>query len=81
MSSMVFRLDVEPLDEHRATIEALVPFVDGRSLVDLVEDFEVGQGCEPSGGYGGLAPVTPRATSRSCPAHHLGWFVQPVPSQ
>lgn len=44
-----------------ATVEggarALVPTVDGESLVDLVAAFESRRGYEPSGGYAGIIPA------------------------
>jgi hypothetical protein len=36
---------------------ALVPLVDGQSLIDLVAAFEAGKGYVPSGGYAGLVPA------------------------
>ena len=36
---------------------ALVPLIDGRSLVDLVAAFEAHRGYEPSGGYVGIIPA------------------------
>jgi hypothetical protein len=36
---------------------ALVPTIDGQSLVDLVAAFEAKQGYQPSGGYSGIVPA------------------------
>lgn len=35
---------------------ALVPFIDGMSLKDLVELYEAGHGYDPAGEYDGLIP-------------------------
>lgn len=46
--------DVVPIDSGP---KALVPTIDGRSLVDLVAAFESQRGYEPSGGYAGIIPA------------------------
>ena len=37
--------------------KALVPFIDGQSLVDLVAAFETQRGYAPAGGYAGIIPA------------------------
>jgi hypothetical protein len=48
-------LDARLLDAHGAM--RVVPVVDHDDLTDLVADYEVAQGHEPSGGYGGIVPA------------------------
>ncbi|SDC63749.1 hypothetical protein [Nocardioides lianchengensis] len=52
---MANALDFEVTVEDGAT--ALVPVIDGRSLVDLIAAYEARRGYEPSGGYGGIVPA------------------------
>ncbi|MEI5675786.1 MULTISPECIES: hypothetical protein [unclassified Nocardioides] len=52
---MANALEFEVTVEDGAT--ALVPVIDGRSLVDLIAAYESRRGYEPSGGYGGIIPA------------------------
>jgi hypothetical protein len=46
--------DVVPVGDDAS---ALVPMIDGQSLVELVAAFEAQRGYEPSGGYAGIIPA------------------------
>ncbi|MGH3332697.1 MAG: hypothetical protein ACRDPJ_15470 [Nocardioidaceae bacterium] len=46
--------EVVPVD---GGVKALVPTIDGQSLVDLVAALETSRGYEPSGGYAGIIPA------------------------
>ena len=48
------------LELRAVTVDGLVevvPYVDGRSLVDVVGRFESARGYSPAGAYGGLVPA------------------------
>lgn len=48
---LALRFELQPVDGRS---RGLVPVVAGRSLVDMVADYELAQGFEPTGGYAGL---------------------------
>lgn len=51
------RLEVTSLDDALVNVKQLIPFIDERSLVDIVGEFERAEGFQPAGGYGGLVPA------------------------
>ncbi len=50
------RFEVTPLDDARLHIKQVIPFIDERSLVEIVAEFETAQGIHHGSGYGGLVP-------------------------
>ncbi|GAA4238338.1 hypothetical protein GCM10022254_53870 [Actinomadura meridiana] len=52
-------------------VDEIVPILDGRSLLDLIDRFEIDSGMKPAGGaYGGLIPAYLR--HKSFDEHFLG---------
>lgn len=50
-------LVVRSLEQNSRPPDCIVPFIDGRDLVDLVSEFEDVSGYEPAGGYDGIVPT------------------------
>lgn len=55
-SRLTFRLQELSEDERTGFPSAVVPVVDGVSLVERVTGFETARGYEPAGGYDGIVP-------------------------
>jgi hypothetical protein len=50
------RFEIDRLDERVGDARQVVPVLDGRSLVEIVDELETRRGYEPAGGYAGLVP-------------------------
>lgn len=69
---------VAPLEIGLDSLQAITPYVNGMSLVDLVGEFEAAARYRPSGGYGGIVPDY--FTLGPLQAYYLGEGIDQWPS-
>jgi hypothetical protein len=52
----VISFSLEPLTDYRPPVYAVMPKIDGTTLLDLIAIFERERHMDPAGGYGGIIP-------------------------